>query len=417
MKKVITISVIALFVGMSFTSISGIQINNQIVKTSEKGSILYVGGDGPGNYTSIQDAVDDASNGDTVFVYNGIYYENVWIDEKSINLIGEDKNTTMLEGPETGDVIAVLADWVNISGFTIHGNTQKYSAGIWLYNLCNSTITNNNILNNYYGIFLHEKSKHNIIKCNNITSNINGGIMLFYYCQNNLITDNIIIYNYEGIIVEYHSDYNTIKENIISLNDYDGIHTLRYSNNTVIINNTISLNKENGIGLAGSYFNFISDNIIKNNYHGIELWYSSKNNIIIKNNFLNNSIGFTNYFVSNSGNNIYHNNFIDNLQNAYDEGNNTWDNGFSSGGNHWYDYEERYPDAKPKLFKPWMWDTPYEIERGNNKDNYPLIKRWPNSVSIDIQRNKITNNVLLLRILERFPLLQQLYGVWRDFIV
>jgi nitrous oxidase accessory protein len=311
----------------------------------------------------------------------------------------------------------VLADWVNISGFTIHGNTQKYSAGIWLYNLCNSTITNNNILNNYYGIFLHEKSKHNIIKCNNITSNINGGIMLFYYCQNNLITDNIIIYNYEGIIVEYHSDYNTIKENIISLNDYDGIHTLRYSNNTVIINNTISLNKENGIGLAGSYFNFISDNIIKNNYHGIELWYSSKNNIIIKNNFLNNSIGFTNYFVSNSGNNIYHNNFIDNLQNAYDEGNNTWDNGFSSGGNHWYDYEERYPDAKPKLFKPWMWDTPYEIERGNNKDNYPLIKRWPNSVSIDIQRNKITNNVLLLRILERFPLLQQLYGVWRDFIV
>ena len=37
---------------------------------SKNGNILYVGGDGPGNYTKIQNAIDNASSGDTVFVYD-----------------------------------------------------------------------------------------------------------------------------------------------------------------------------------------------------------------------------------------------------------------------------------------------------------------------------------------------------------
>ena len=61
------------------------------------GNTLYVGGSGPNNYTSIQDAIDNASDGDTIYVYSGIYYENVVIN-KRINLIGEDRNGTIIDG-------------------------------------------------------------------------------------------------------------------------------------------------------------------------------------------------------------------------------------------------------------------------------------------------------------------------------
>ncbi|GAH12836.1 unnamed protein product, partial [marine sediment metagenome] len=63
------------------------------------GITLYVGGSGAGNYTKIQDAIDDANDGDTVFVFDDSspYYENVMVD-KSISLIGENKETTIIDG-------------------------------------------------------------------------------------------------------------------------------------------------------------------------------------------------------------------------------------------------------------------------------------------------------------------------------
>jgi hypothetical protein len=47
--------------------------NNPLISI---GNTLYVGGDGLGNYSNIQDAIDNAMDGDTVFVYNGTYNQN-----------------------------------------------------------------------------------------------------------------------------------------------------------------------------------------------------------------------------------------------------------------------------------------------------------------------------------------------------
>jgi len=79
---------------------------------------LYVGGSGPGNYSSIQSAINDASDGDIVFVYAGIYYENILID-KSISLIGEDKQTTIINGNFTNSAVLIENDDVLIEKFTI----------------------------------------------------------------------------------------------------------------------------------------------------------------------------------------------------------------------------------------------------------------------------------------------------------
>ena len=95
-----TKAVIAMFVAFVFLAGAGIVLNDDVKDVKAGGSggnTLYVGGSGPNNYTKIQDAVDNASDGDTVYVFNGTYYENVFIG-RSINLIGENKDTTIIDG-------------------------------------------------------------------------------------------------------------------------------------------------------------------------------------------------------------------------------------------------------------------------------------------------------------------------------
>ena len=62
----------------------------------KNGHTWYVDDDGGVDFTEIQDAINVAEDGDTVYVYSGIYKENLLLD-KSIILIGEHKNTTIIE--------------------------------------------------------------------------------------------------------------------------------------------------------------------------------------------------------------------------------------------------------------------------------------------------------------------------------
>ena len=95
---------------------------------------------GPGiNFTEIQEAVDVASNGDTIYVYAGEYCENVVIN-KGLKLIGEDKNTTIIYG-WGGTIVGITSDNATLSGFTIKAGSRGISC-------CsnNIIITNNTIL-------------------------------------------------------------------------------------------------------------------------------------------------------------------------------------------------------------------------------------------------------------------------------
>ena len=110
-KTVLVIGIIFLLVCVSFTgSTNSLSMSKSQTFTFE-GNILYVGGSGEGNYTSIQDAIDDASNGDTVFVLDDSspYQMTTWLTiEKSINLIGENRDTTVISGKV--DIINGSAD-------------------------------------------------------------------------------------------------------------------------------------------------------------------------------------------------------------------------------------------------------------------------------------------------------------------
>jgi parallel beta-helix repeat protein len=261
---------------MSFTPITGVQIKNQTIKSYDKGNILYVGGSGPGNYTKIQDAIDNASDSDTVFVFddNSPYYENL-IVSKSIDLIGENIDTTVIEGYYSKDVVFISVDGVNINGFTIQDSSR---AGI-VIDSCNNTVSGNKITNNYYGIRL--------------------------FGESNTVSGNKIIYNYYGIMLK-ETYNNTINGNNISSNRWSGVWLIN-SDNTKIIGNNILNHKYYdwgwGIYLDNSNNNTISNNTLGKKNHGVNLIKDSSNNTISCNTFISDGLCFLNSYHNNVFNN------------------------------------------------------------------------------------------------------------------
>ena len=98
---------------------------------TSRGDWLYVGGSGPGNYTSIQDAINDSIDEDTVFVYaaSSPYDECLVINKSSnLNLLGEDQNTTIIDGQQGSyDILTILKSGTYIAGFSIVNSSLDYS--------------------------------------------------------------------------------------------------------------------------------------------------------------------------------------------------------------------------------------------------------------------------------------------------
>jgi len=332
-KKGLVIGILILLMSVNIGSVfAGDADAKTISSVGFDGNTLYVGGSGPNNYTTIQSAIDDAVDGDTVFVYDDSspYYENVVVG-KSINLVGENRYTTVIDG-SGGDVVYVLASWVNISGFTIQ-NSSSDNEGIEISSNFN-TINGNVITNNNCGIYLKGTSNNNIegnslsynsdgIKLsyadsNNISGNgfrnCFGNVIHLISSSNNKIESNIISHNYilKGIILA-DSNNNILIGNTIDSNYYNcevGI-LLSVSNSNIITGNTVSTSDVfgDGIQLLTSSNNIITDNNISSNEQdGIHLSLSSNNNITGNTISSNERDGV--YLGSSSNNTISNNSFF-----------------------------------------------------------------------------------------------------------
>jgi parallel beta-helix repeat protein len=269
--------------------VSATTVSEKTSQPMTMGNILYVGGSGPNNYTKIQNAVDNASDGDIVFVYDDSspYKENVTISQ-SLTMQGENKNTTIIDGS--------------------HG--KNYSFQI---NTDNVTVTSFTIQNTGVGVYI-------------------GGIG--GTASHNIVTDTIILNALVGIAIYYGDPsipdflpygYNTISDNYIKNTTFDGIavHQGQYNlitRNTVTENHGIAEKNHHGFGIeiSGAFNNISYNNISNNNGYGIIIGHTYKT-IIYRNNIEDNGM-YGVAISSGSFDHIIQNNFIGNRRDAvYDQ--------------------------------------------------------------------------------------------------
>ncbi|TFH47132.1 MAG: hypothetical protein E4G94_00845 [ANME-2 cluster archaeon] len=312
-------------------------------------AVITVDDNGGADYERIQDAVNNANTGDTILVRDGIYSENIIVN-KYLTIKSENGTVkTTVQSTNLGNpVFDIASDYVNISGFTIKDAnpippSNPLSAPLPIGGIslkashCN--VSNNELLNNDYGILL--KSANNNVIRRNIQINSNKDLIKVINSVNNNLKDNI------GMITIDDSSDNLISYNKGDVNFY-------YSN-----------------------YNFIS------NIEGKILLFDSENN-----NFTFNTISNIYFLDSTLGapqsiNNIFYLNNITEII-IYGNGPNIWSsqekmeytyNGemFSDYlGNKWSDYSGSDVDGNG------IGDIPYNVGSSSNTDNYPLMKSWEN---------------------------------------
>lgn len=331
----------------------------------------------PDDYPTIRQAINAVNDGDTIYVKAGTYYENVIVD-KSVSLIGEDKERTVIDGSEVGTVVHVVVDNVTITRLEIRNSCMDCasdidSCGIYVEGVFNVNITDTTVIDNGYGIYLSNCLRTTVTA--NTLSNLYAGLLL-EHSDGNMVINNSISNNTQAIRLD-DSDANAMSYNTVTNNLWAGIELsgrkVGVSERNVIHNNIITHNGPYGVRLWDVDNNVLANNTITNNEHGIRL--KGHGNIIENNTIAVNQCGLL--LDGSSDNNIYHNNFVKNRQQvdlieSYD----TWDNGYPSGGNFWSDYEG--PDEHNGLDQDQpgsdgIGDTPYIINE-DNKDCYPLMR-------------------------------------------
>ena len=256
-------------------------------------------------YCKIQYAIDNASDGDIIFVYNGIYNEKILIN-KSIILVGENRENTVIRGLyEKSDirlinvVVVIQANNVTIANFNITSiggyihNAPHFTrecCGIYLNNYINCNISSNNFYNlGHFGIKIL-RGENTTIKNNALyQARDKHGCNIFIDSSNHSIIKNNYVYNARNceIWLSRSTDCK-IQDNIIS-------------------GSPLCIDLERAEG------NVVSGNIIKNdpkNSHssGILLTESNRNTIK-NNNFISDFMSYKSIDFLNSYDNVWDGNY------------------------------------------------------------------------------------------------------------
>ncbi|WP_094227909.1 lectin like domain-containing protein [Methanolobus psychrotolerans] len=380
-------------------------------------STIVVNSSGSGDFTTIFEALDAVSDGDTILVEPGVYTENLWFADGNISLIsstGNYEDVSMISSDSGYDAIVVFADNITISGINISGG----SAGIYLAFSNGCSVNRCYASNNTYGIYLGSTQDSNISNCT-IDGNEYG--LSLVGSSNNYLADNSIGNN--SFNCRFDSEPNVVSTN----NTVNGKPIYYFVNSSDIVINSSS--NAGLVHLIDSSNITVQDIEIENNYYGLYLYNSS--NITITNcTSTDNRYGA---YLSSSGNNmiydcnisaivtygisltecsdnLIYNNYFNNSNNVHVSGggSNEWNtvmtsgvniiNGSHLGGNFW-----AKPDGTGLSQAQYSvgngFCQPYEItDNGNNTDHLPLTSNDEQSEEVVASASRNGNDGIHVRI-------------------
>lgn len=250
----------------------GYNVKGQPLLTkNQENKTIIVDINGNEDFISIKEAIDSASQGDTILLKKGKYPEIIDITKK-VNLIGEEKENTIINptSKENKCAIKIRADGVTIENLTITNQGPGiYTSGIQVF-YSDTKIQNCNFHNNPIGIAIW--SSGNIIDTCKFWNCDDEGIVLIGTssspCENNIIKNCIFYDNCDGIELQYSSN-NIISGCHFYNNSHTGIDAIASSNNGNVISNCrISNNRVHGVYLSSSSHNKIYNCRISDNANG-----------------------------------------------------------------------------------------------------------------------------------------------------
>src|SRR2546428_1878360 len=282
---------------------AGFLVTVTVLPGVARAATLYVGGSGPGNYTTIGAAIAAANPGDTVFVYSGTYPENTITLGKTISLVGESRAATVIDGGQ----LYLTAQWANVSGFTFRGRGGFW--GIRAHFSTDCRIEGNAISGYTYGILFNSSTR--ITLTNNAftgtgvyINGMNGGSYLVDHWNSHTIgTSNTV--NGKPIVYWSNLAGGTIPVGAgqVLLASVTGVTVqgqslanasvgveVGFSSDVRVSGNNVSGNAADGIRLHYSTSSQIESNNVTRNGEGIAVW-GSQNNRIANNTVTGNALG------------------------------------------------------------------------------------------------------------------------------
>jgi len=201
-----------------------------------RGGMITVG---PGkDHATIQDAVNAAITGDTVYIFPGVYTEAVVINGKSIRLVGSSASEVTIDGNVVNNCLEILSSHNEICNLT----TSNGDYGIYLDGSSNNTISNVPSSNNQEGICLEDAFNNTLF---NVTTGSNGRGIYLKRSHHNCIVDSTLSNNNIGM--DLFSSSNSTVENLSCVN---GGIKFTASDNITICNSSISVSGSHALNLS-----------------------------------------------------------------------------------------------------------------------------------------------------------------------